>query len=223
MGDLLVQFHFVAKLIPDAIVAEIGGGDSDTWCALVNSLACAAVAPFAGALSDIVGRRYVALSGPLFTIIGAVILGTAHHMEIAIAGCAIAGVGAGISQSVGLAGAAEMVPVRMRGRVIGTIFMGFCPLAGASAFGTCLRNRKMLTLAIMYSYTSTWRWTAWMSSAIAGTAFVLLAATYFPPPRSDYLELGKSEAVGRIDWIGGILSISGVALFLAGLQFGGYN
>lgn len=121
-------------------MVDVGGANSDTWCALVNSLACAAVAPFAGALSDIVGRRYVALSGPIFTIIGAVILGTAHRMETAIAGCAIAGVGAGISQSVGIAGAAEMVPVRMRGRVIGNIFMGFCPLAGASAFGTCFRK-----------------------------------------------------------------------------------
>jgi hypothetical protein len=48
-------------------------------------------------------------------------------------------------------------------------------------------------------------------------------AFYFPPPRINSLGLSKAEIISRIDFVGGFLSISGLILFLAGLQWGGYQ
>ena len=76
---------------------------------------------------------------------------------------------------------------------------------------------------MIYSVTSSWRWSAWISIAIAGVSFLLVVATYHPPARSTVGELTTKETAGRIDYIGGLLSVSGIAVFLMGLQFAGYN
>lgn len=54
------------------------------WFVLANLLALAAVCPFVGALSDLVGRRYVALAGASFIILGMIVCSTAHSMNIFI-------------------------------------------------------------------------------------------------------------------------------------------
>jgi len=46
---------------------------------------------------------------------------------------------------------------------------------------------------------------------------------YFPPPRINTLGKSKMQVLKEIDYIGGLLSISGMILFLAGLQWGGYQ
>lgn len=34
--------------------------------------------------------------------------------------------------------------------------------------------------------------------------------------------MSNKEILGQIDWLGGFLSIAGLVLFMAGLQWGGY-
>ena len=75
----------------------------------------------------------------------------------------------------------------------------------------------------MYSASSTWRWGAWINIILNGGAFVLLLLFYWPPPRVNSLNLSKREILARIDYIGGLLSVAGFALFLLGLQWGGYQ
>ena len=116
-------------------VADIGGTTSYAWLAIANTLALAAVAPFAGAISDLIGRRYVALLGAGLVVIGMIIVGTAHQMDVAIGGMAIAGAGAGLSELIGAAGVAELAPVRSRGKYIGTIFLLILPFAASAAYG----------------------------------------------------------------------------------------
>lgn len=115
-------------------VQDIGGADVKTWLALVHSLGLAAVAPFAGAVSDLIGRRYPAIFGTILIIVGMAVVGTAHRMDVAIGGMAIGGVGAGVCQTIGLSGIAELVPVNQRGRYIGTVFMLFSPMAASTAY-----------------------------------------------------------------------------------------
>jgi len=118
------------------IAADIGGEDSYTWLATVYNLALAAVAPSAGILSDKIGRRYLALTGPLLIITGMAVFGTAQTMPVAIGGMAIAGAGGGISQTIGVAGVAEIVPVKHRGKFLGTVYLCFSPMAAAPSYGT---------------------------------------------------------------------------------------
>jgi len=46
---------------PPYIYGDIGGTDRWTWFVIANLLSLAAVCPFVGSLSDLIGRRYVAL------------------------------------------------------------------------------------------------------------------------------------------------------------------
>ena len=67
--------------IPPYIYGDLGGTDRWVWFVLANLLALAAVCPFVGALSDLMGRRYVALAGASFIILGMIVCSTAHTMN----------------------------------------------------------------------------------------------------------------------------------------------
>jgi len=86
----------------------------------------------------LIGRRYVALLGAGLVMLGMLVVGTAHTMEVAIGGMAIAGAGAGLSELIGAAGVAELAPVRSRGKYIGTIFLLILPFAASAAYGLYL-------------------------------------------------------------------------------------
>ena len=48
---------------------------------LANLLALAAICPFVGSLSDLMGRRWVAITGAAFIILGMIISSTATNMN----------------------------------------------------------------------------------------------------------------------------------------------
>ena len=70
--------------IPPYIYGDIGGSDRWIWFVLANLLSLAAICPFVGALSDLIGRRYVAITGACFLILGIIVSSTAHTMNIFI-------------------------------------------------------------------------------------------------------------------------------------------
>lgn len=51
---------------------------------LANLLALAAVCPFVGSLSDLIGRRYVAIIGAAFIVLGMIVSSVAKTMNIFI-------------------------------------------------------------------------------------------------------------------------------------------
>lgn len=53
---------------------DIGGADLTIWYLVANLIAMAAITPFAGALSDIIGRLPILLAGASFMIIGLVLV-----------------------------------------------------------------------------------------------------------------------------------------------------
>lgn len=68
-----------------------------------------------------------------------------------------------------------------------------------------------------------WRYIGLWCAIWAAIGLLLTIVFYHPPPRSNTSGLSKREVLKRIDYIGGFLSISGLLLFMAGLQWGGYN
>lgn len=117
------------------IESEIGGKESIAWVGMANTLATAATAPFAGAISDLIGRRYVSLLGLVFVMTGMIIVGTARRIDVVIGGTAIVGVGAGLAELVASAGVMELVPVRARGKYVGMFFIMYLPVCGCQAYG----------------------------------------------------------------------------------------
>jgi len=64
---------------------------------------------------------------------------------------------------------------------------------------------------------------AWVPIGFGVWAFVSTLFLYRPPPRVNSVGLNKRQTLGRIDYVGSILSVSGIALVLTGLQLGGYT
>lgn len=70
--------------VPYYVYADIGGEDRWIWFVIANLLALASVCPFVGSMSDLMGRRHVAIFGASLIIVGITVASTAHEMNIFI-------------------------------------------------------------------------------------------------------------------------------------------
>ncbi|KAF3400211.1 hypothetical protein F1880_008032 [Penicillium rolfsii] len=196
--------------IPPYIYGSIGGADRWIWFVLGNLLALAGICPFVGSLSDLIGRRYVAILGASLICLGMIVSSTANTMNTFIAGMAIAGAGAGVNELTALAATSEMAPTRKRGVYVAVLIftiLPFCP--------------SVLWAQLIAAH-SNWRYVGAFCGAWNGFGLLITVLFYKPPPRVNSLGLSRREIISRIDFIGGFLSISGLVLFTAGMQWGGY-
>lgn len=123
----------------------------------------------------------------------------------------ISGVGAGINELTALAATSEMVPTRKRGKYVAFLVLSILPFAPCVLWGQLI------------AYHAGWRYVGLLCGGWSGIGLVATLIFYHPPPRINSKGLGKMQIIRRIDFVGGILSISGMVLFLAGLQWGGYQ
>lgn len=78
--------------------------DIVNWLLTGNTLAVAAICPFVGYMTDLLGRKWVAVFGALCLVISSIVVATAHNLGVATLGTTIGGVGAGICELTALAG-----------------------------------------------------------------------------------------------------------------------
>ena len=78
-----IPLYLFGSVLP-LIYQDIGGVDRYVWFVIGYLIPNAALCPFVGALSDLFGRRMVAIVGQVLLIIGPTITATAHSMNIAI-------------------------------------------------------------------------------------------------------------------------------------------
>lgn len=197
--------------IPPIIYGDIGGSDRWIWLVLGNLLALAGVCPFVGSISDMIGRRYVALIGASLIVIGMIVSSTAHEMNSFIGGMTIAGAGAGINELTALAAVSEMAPTAKRGKYVAILIFTIVPFCPSVLYGQ-----------LIAAHTS-WRYVGLICGVWAAIGLILTAVFYFPPPRVNSSGLTKMQIFKQIDFIGGFLSITGFVLFMAGMQWGGYQ
>jgi hypothetical protein len=122
-----------------------------------------------------------------------------------------AGVGAGISELTALAATSELAPTAKRGKYVAVLvftIIPFCP---------------SILWAQLIAHHSTWRYCGLLCGIWAFIGLVLTAVFYFPPPRVNSQGLTRREIIQQIDYVGGFLSISGMLLFMMGMQWGGYQ
>ena len=70
--------------VPPYIYGDIGGVDRWIWFVLAYLLALAAICPFVGSISDLIGRRWVSLGGSGLLVIAMIICGCARSMNLFI-------------------------------------------------------------------------------------------------------------------------------------------
>ncbi|TKA62162.1 hypothetical protein B0A49_10343, partial [Cryomyces minteri] len=162
-------------------------------------------------LSDLIGRRYVAIIGAVFIVLGMIVCSTAHTMNVFICGMVFAGVGAGINELTALAATSEMAPTRKRGKYVAVLIFTIVPFCPSVLW------------AQLIAYYSNWRYIGVVCGVWAFIGLVLTAVFYFPPPRVNSQGLSRNEILAQIDYVGGLLSIAGMLLFMMGMQWGGYQ
>merc|ERR1712000_357676 len=204
----------VAEVIPlflitlfTVIAYDLNSGDKAIWLIVAQFIAVGSTVPFVGPLVDLLGRKWTTLVSLLFTVVSMILLGTTQNIAGAIASMVISGMGIGIQLLTSIAAVTELVPVSQRGITIGYIVMGFMPFAPASLYGQLLAEHS-------------WRYVPLVIGVLALVGFVIIAIWYKPPPRVNSLGLTKRQVLGRIDFTGAFLAISGVTLFLVGLNWG---
>ncbi|KAJ1335759.1 MFS transporter DHA2 family multidrug resistance protein [Microdochium nivale] len=205
-----IPLYLFAGISP-IIYGDIGGTDKWIWFVTGNLLGSAAICPFSGALSDLLGRRHVAIGGITCVLIGQIVCSLAANMDIFIAGMTISGIGAGINELTALAATAEMAPTSKRGFYVACLILTVLPFCASVLWAQLIAH---------YAH---WRFVGLVTCVWSFLALVCLACFYFPPPRVNSEGLSKADVVRRIDFVGGALSIVGIVLFTCGLLFGGYQ
>ncbi|KIW45798.1 uncharacterized protein PV06_04152 [Exophiala oligosperma] len=192
------------------IIKDVGGSSTGSWLPIAYTLAAAVPIPFAGYLQDIFGRRLILLFATSLTMVGLIILGTAHSFPQAVVAMALCGTGAGIAELAAFAGVTEVVPVKARGYSVAFMTVVATPFGPYPLYCQLLSTR------------ATWRWGIWMVLIFQGIALLGAALLYFPSKHSRLVGLARKDVIKNIDYVGGLLSLAGLTLLLVALNNGGY-
>ena len=123
----------------------------------------------------------------------------------------LAGIGAGILELTALAVTSELAPTRKRGKYVAVLIFTIIPFCPSVLWGQLIAS------------SAGWRYCGVLCGVWNAIGLVMTIIFYHPPPRVNSLGMTKMETVRQIDFVGGLLSISGMILFMAGLQWGGYQ
>lgn len=141
---------------------------------------------------------------------------------------AISGMGAGICELTSLAVTSELAPTRKRGAYVAVLVLTIIPFCPSVLWAQLIAAHANWRYCCLFAG-------LWALMGLLGVLFF-----YHPPPRPAELGRTKKEILGEIDYVGGLLSISGMIVFLgkssnvimfsvcanmqlAGLQWGGYQ
>jgi len=215
MTLLCMSFLWIGSQIPlflfgsvlPLIYQDVGGVDRYIWFVIGYLIPNAALCPFVGALSDLFGRQKVAIVGQLCLIVGPIITVTAHTMNIAIAGQVFSGIGAGLNELIALAGTAEIVPIKDRGKYVGLVVITILPFCPSVLWAQLIAQQ------------SNWRYNGILVCVWNFIGLVLCVFCYKDPSRLTE-EYTARHVLRQVDYIGGILSTCGITLFMMGLQWG---
>ncbi|CAK1367690.1 unnamed protein product [Cercospora beticola] len=207
VGSQIILYFTSSALAP---ISQSLGTTRGNWMLTANTLAVAAICPFVGYITDLMGRRNIALIGTLFLLTSCAVQATANSLAQAVSAQAIGGLGAGMAELVALAGVAEITPARWRGVTLSLVTFSIVPFM------------PQLLYTILIVRSSTWRYCFLLCGLWNLVGMVGLVFCYKPPPRPNAEGLTKMQILARIDWVGAFLSIVGITLFLVGLQAGGY-
>lgn len=124
---------------------------------------------------------------------------------------ALAGVGAGINELTALAVTSELAPTRKRGKYVAILVLTIIPFCPSVLWAQLIASRHG------------WRYCGALCGAWAAFGFLMTLIFYFPPPRVNSQGFSRGDIIRQIDFVGGFLSVAGMLLFMAGLQWGGYQ
>jgi EmrB/QacA subfamily drug resistance transporter len=183
----------IANTTMPIIVNDIGGNSLYAWAFTSYMVLSTVLAPLAGRLSDIFGRKRIYAAGILLFLGGSVLCGLADSMVQLIIFRAIQGIGAGVMMPFPSIIAGDIYPVEQRGKVQ-AFFTGMWGLSAILA----------PTLGTFFVTYLNWRWIFFVNVPIC-----LIALLALLPYKEVYQ---PKKAV--IDYWGALLFAAGISSLL---------
>lgn len=205
-------FAYAAPIL-GTINADIGPSPYLIWVAYSYTLCVAVGLTLVGRLSDIFGRRYFFIGGSVLATIGSIVCATAQSIGALIGGTTLIGLAAATQLSFHYV-TAELVPMRARFWSVSCIYVFSIP---GSGFGPAIAA----AFTVRYPNVG-WRGVYYLVLAINVAALASWALFYWPPTfQMKHGNDSKLQYIKNFDYVGFVLFVGGLLLFLMGLSWGG--
>ncbi|KAK4049328.1 hypothetical protein OIV83_004265 [Microbotryomycetes sp. JL201] len=214
MVYVAISFHLSATaIIRTSWATTFNQAGLSVWLINTISVFQACLGPPLMFSSDLFGRRNILVVATAIASAGCAVGSRSTSFGMAVAGQSMAGVG---MACVGAAYAipSEVFPRKSRGAVqaILSVAASVAGAVGAFVAGALLKNDAA----------NGWHKVLYVSTALFGTAFILLAIFYFPPARKNqFSHLTRAEKSAMLDYVGYVLIIAALCTFLTGTTYGG--
>ena len=177
-----------------------------TWIGSAYLLGNAASVPSWGKVSDIWGRKPVLLVANIVFMVGSLVAALANSIGMLIAARAVQGIGGGGLVTLVNICISDLFSMRRRGAYFG-IIGGVWALA--SAIGPVLGG--------VFTEKVSWRWCFYINLPLDGISIlIILFFLDLKTPKTPIV-----QGLKAIDWLGSLLIVGGVLMFLFGMEYGG--
>lgn len=191
---------------------DLGPDPNYVWIATGYTLAAVVSALIWGRLSDVFGRRWFFIGGNAMALLGSILGAAAPNIVTLVMAQVFIGLALPSQLSFSIA-LAELIPNQWRGYNNAGLFFMALPF---SVFGPIIARN-------FAAYTAqSWRWSYYVNLIISGLA-ILLAVIFYHPPVFEQLHTraSKRKVLKELDYVGILLFVAGLTLFLVGLSWGG--
>lgn len=177
-----------------------------TWIGSAYLLGNASSVPTWGKISDIFGRKPVLMIANVIFMVGSLVAALSNSIGMLIAARAIQGIGGGGLVTLVNICISDLFSMRRRGAYFGIIGGVW---AIASAIGPIIGGA--------FTEKVSWRWCFYINLPCDGLAlFIIFFFLDLKTPKTPLW-----EGLKAIDWLGSLLIVGGVLMFLFGLEYGG--
>ncbi|KAJ2522396.1 hypothetical protein H4217_000781 [Coemansia sp. RSA 1939] len=190
-----------------AIAKHFDAMDSIGWVATSYLLACTALRPLYGRLSDIFGRIETLMTGLAIFIVGSAVCGAATSFNMLIAGRVVQGLGGGALLALVMVIVSDISIERERAKV-SSVFAAIWAVSSilGPIFGGVFAQSR-----------GGWPWVFYFSIPVGGVAAVfILCFLRLPRPRGSFVAKLK-----RVDVAGTVLLVGGTVMLMLAMSFGG--
>ncbi|SCZ98974.1 BZ3500_MvSof-1268-A1-R1_Chr3-1g05742 [Microbotryum saponariae] len=209
-----ISWHLATtSIFRSSMGAALGNSAQSIWLINIVSTFQACVGPPLMYASDLFDRRWILVVVSFIAVVGSVVASRATSFGMGLVGQGIVSIGMS-AVGAGYAIPAEVFPRQHRGKVQGATNFA-ASLGGGLGVITSAR-------LVANSPLNGWRTCFYIAIGLFSMMFLLLLIVYRPPPRpTEERSLPFGQKLARLDWIGYVLVIASLCLFLVGCTQGG--
>ncbi|KAF2396913.1 MFS general substrate transporter [Trichodelitschia bisporula] len=211
LGAGVASFAMIAPVL-SYVNADIGPSPNLTWVALAYLLTTSVGFLIVGRVTDIFGRRWTFIGGSVLATVGSIVCATAPNVNALIAGETLLGL-ASSSQLSYVFAVSELVPIKWR-----FLGQGYVCIWGIPGSGLA----PVIAYSFVFKTNVGWRGVFYLLIALNALITVAWVLCYHPPDfKMKHGNARKWQYIKEFDYIGLLMVVLGMLLFLMGISWGG--